>query len=103
MFDVIPTLQLTSVNIYAASGFQLYFIPESEIIHAIQFRILILCPGVPENMKLPQKFLKKKSTNFLRSNKVEGLAVNDYHTSKCCIYSHVPIISGIPVVINHHS
>ena len=55
-----------------------------------QSRILILCPGVLENMK------------FLRPDECEGFVINSCLNNKCCICCRVQIISGIPVVIDRH-
>ena len=60
-----------------------------------QSRILILCPGIPEIPKI-------KSTDFLRPIEREGFVINSCLNDKCCICCRVPIISGIPVVIDRH-
>ena len=67
-----------------------------------QSQILVLCPGVPEIMKLSWKFKKIKSTDFLRPIECEGFVINSCLNDKCCMCCHVPIISGIPVVIDRH-
>ena len=68
-----------------------------------QSRILIRCPGVPEIMKFSCKF-KNRSTDFLRPTEREGFVINSCLNDKCCIWicNRVPIISGIPVVIDRH-
>ena len=67
-----------------------------------QSRISILCPGVPEIMKLSRKFKKIESMDFLRPIENEGFVINSCLNDKCCICCSMPIISGIPVVIDCH-
>ena len=67
-----------------------------------QSQILILCPSVPEIMKLSWKFKRINSTDFLRPIEREGFIINSCHNDKCCICCRVPKISGIPVVIDHY-
>ena len=66
-----------------------------------QSRILILCPGVLEIMKLSRKFKKIESMDFLRPMEREGFVIHSCLNDNC-ICCCVPIISGIPVVIDHH-
>ena len=64
--------------------------------------ILILCPGVPENMTLSRKFKKIKSTDFLRPIESEGFVIKSCLDNKYCIYCCVAITGSIPVVIDCH-
>ena len=64
-----------------------------------QSQILILCPG---NYKIVPEIYKIKSTDFLRPVEREGFVINSCRSGKCCICCNVPIISGIPVVIDRH-
>ena len=43
-----------------------------------------------------------KSTDFLRPIEGEEFVINSCLDDRCCIYCRVPIISGIPVVIDRH-
>ena len=61
-----------------------------------QSRILILCPGnCPGN-------LKNKVNGFLRPIEREGFVINSCLNDKCCICCRVPMINGMPVVIDRH-
>ena len=65
-----------------------------------QSRILILCPGVLVNIKLSRKFKKKIQLIFLRPIEGERLVKYSCIDDRYCIHCHVPIISGVPVVID---
>ena len=70
----------------------------SRIVRDMQSRILILCPSVMEIMKLSLNFKNMKSTDFIRSIECDGFIINSFY--ECCICCRVPIIGGIPVVID---
>ena len=63
-----------------------------------QSPISILCPGVPENMKLSRKMKKISQPCSFRSTEGEGFV-----TYSCLNDTvSVPIINGVPVVIDRH-
>ena len=63
------------------------------------FDTLFRCPG---NYEIVPEIYKIKSTDFLRPTEREGFVIDSCLDDKCCICCHVPIISGIPVVIDLH-
>ena len=56
----------------------------------------------PGNNEIVPEIPKIKSTDFLRPIERERFVINSCLNDKCCICCPVPIISGIPVVIDRH-
>ena len=56
----------------------------------------------PGNCEIVPEILKNKVNRFLRPIEREGFVINSCLNDKCYICCRVPIISGIPVVIDRH-
>ena len=56
----------------------------------------------PGNYEIVPEIKKIKSTDFLKPIEREGFFINSCLNDKCSICCRVPIISGIPVIIDRH-
>ena len=72
------------------------------IIHAIRPGLSVTVPDFDTLSWHPGKHEKIKLTGFLRPIEGEGFVINSCLDGKCCIYCRLPIINGIPVVIDRH-